>query len=219
MATVMPDTAHGQMTLSSQVEAIGPELARYGLVVIVGWIGLMKFTAYEAEGIRLYVTNSPLMSWVYAWMSVRASRPCLASSRLASQSSSLLARSRSRIRPRQRLGRRDVSHDLEFPLHHTGCLGTEPRRLPRPLGKAGAVPHQGPGPARDFALVVRRSLTRERAKRIRPDMRSSGPVCPIASPLPRGSDDKNSDDSRDVTRCRLHKRPSLGCPATKFLRG
>jgi uncharacterized membrane protein YkgB len=57
--------------MSSRVEAVGRELARYGLVVVVGWIGLMKFTAYEAEGIRLYVANSPLMSWVYAFMSVR----------------------------------------------------------------------------------------------------------------------------------------------------
>jgi uncharacterized membrane protein YkgB len=31
----------------------------------------MKFTAYEAEGIRLYVTNSPLMSWAYGFLSVR----------------------------------------------------------------------------------------------------------------------------------------------------
>src|SRR4029453_7562400 len=31
----------------------------------------MKFTAYEAEGIRLYVANSPLMSWVYGPLSVR----------------------------------------------------------------------------------------------------------------------------------------------------
>jgi uncharacterized membrane protein YkgB len=30
----------------------------------VGWIGLMKFTGYEAEGIRSFVANSPLMSWV-----------------------------------------------------------------------------------------------------------------------------------------------------------
>src|SRR5262245_82983 len=58
-------------SLSSRAEAVGRELARYGLVVIVGWIGLMKFTAYEAEGIRLYVTNSPLMSWVYGYLSVR----------------------------------------------------------------------------------------------------------------------------------------------------
>jgi uncharacterized membrane protein YkgB len=53
------------------VEAVGRGLARYGLVVVVGWIGLMKFTAYEAEGIRLYVTNSPLLSWVYGTLSVR----------------------------------------------------------------------------------------------------------------------------------------------------
>jgi len=63
--------AQERSSLSSRVEAVGRELARYGLVVVVGWIGLMKFTAYEAEGIRLYVTNSPLMSWVYEFMSVR----------------------------------------------------------------------------------------------------------------------------------------------------
>jgi uncharacterized membrane protein YkgB len=63
--------AHEKNPLSSRTEAAGRELARYGLVVVIAWIGLMKFTAYEAEGIRLYVTNSPLMSWVYELMSVR----------------------------------------------------------------------------------------------------------------------------------------------------
>jgi uncharacterized membrane protein YkgB len=58
--------------MSSQVEAVGHELTRYGLVVVVGWIGLMKFTNYEAEGISGFVANSPLMSWVYGFMSVRA---------------------------------------------------------------------------------------------------------------------------------------------------
>ena len=71
MATLIQDTVSEKSSLSSQVEAVGSGLARYGLVVVVGWIGLMKFTAYEAEGIRLYVTNSPLMSWVYGPMSVR----------------------------------------------------------------------------------------------------------------------------------------------------
>src|SRR5262245_7671829 len=71
MATLMYDTAHEQGAMSSPVEAVGREMARYGLVVVVGWIGLMKFTEYEAEGIRLYVTNSPLMNWVYGLMSVR----------------------------------------------------------------------------------------------------------------------------------------------------
>ena len=63
--------AHEEYPLSSRTEAVGRELARYGLVVVIAWIGLMKFTAYEAEGIRLYVSNSPLMSWVYELMSVR----------------------------------------------------------------------------------------------------------------------------------------------------
>jgi uncharacterized membrane protein YkgB len=57
--------------MSSQGEAVGRELTRYGLVVVVAWIGLMKFTTYEAEGISPFVAHSPLMSWVYGLMSVR----------------------------------------------------------------------------------------------------------------------------------------------------
>jgi reactive chlorine resistance protein C len=70
-ATQADTTVHRKGLLSSRVEAAGRELARYGLVVVVGWIGLMKFTAYEAEGISTYVANSPLMSWVYGFMSHR----------------------------------------------------------------------------------------------------------------------------------------------------
>jgi len=64
-------TTRERSSLSSRAEAVGRELARYGLVVVVGWIGLLKFTAYEAEGVRLYVANSPLMSWAYGPLSVR----------------------------------------------------------------------------------------------------------------------------------------------------
>src|SRR5436305_7688669 len=71
MTTLMQDTAHEKRAMSSQVEAVGRALARYGLVVVVGWIGLMKFTAYEAEGIRPFVASSPLLSWVYGLMSVQ----------------------------------------------------------------------------------------------------------------------------------------------------
>src|SRR5437868_11147005 len=71
MATLMQDTVSEKSSLSSQVEAVGSALARYGMVVVVGWIGLMKFTTYEAEGIGPFVANSPLMSWVYGFMSVR----------------------------------------------------------------------------------------------------------------------------------------------------
>lgn len=47
----------------------GP-LARYGLVIVIGWIGLLKFTSYEAQGIRPLVEHSPLMSWMYDVFSV-----------------------------------------------------------------------------------------------------------------------------------------------------
>jgi uncharacterized membrane protein YkgB len=71
MATLIQDTVYEKSSLSSQVEAVGSGLARYGLAAVIAWIGLMKFTAYEAEGISPFVANSPLMNWVYGFMSVQ----------------------------------------------------------------------------------------------------------------------------------------------------
>ena len=71
MTTLLQNPLSEKSSISSRVEAVGRELARYGLVVVVGWIGFMKFTGYEAEGIRSFVANSPLMSWVYGLMSVQ----------------------------------------------------------------------------------------------------------------------------------------------------
>jgi uncharacterized membrane protein YkgB len=53
------------------MEAVGRHCVQYGLVLVLLWIGGMKFTAYEAEGISGFVTNSPLMSWVYSVFSIR----------------------------------------------------------------------------------------------------------------------------------------------------
>lgn len=49
---------------------IGGNAARYGLVLVIGWIGALKFTSYEAYGIEPLVANSPLMSWAYGIFSV-----------------------------------------------------------------------------------------------------------------------------------------------------
>src|SRR5262245_34870538 len=51
--------------LGARAEALGGHALRYGLVLILLWIGTMKFTAYEAEGIRPFVENSPLFAWTY----------------------------------------------------------------------------------------------------------------------------------------------------------
>jgi reactive chlorine resistance protein C len=47
------------------LEAAGRHTLRYGLVLVLLWIGGMKVTAYEAEGISGFVSNSPLMFWAY----------------------------------------------------------------------------------------------------------------------------------------------------------
>jgi len=50
---------------AERIEAAGRHSIRYGLVLVLLWIGGMKFTAYEAEGISGFVSNSPLMYWAY----------------------------------------------------------------------------------------------------------------------------------------------------------
>jgi reactive chlorine resistance protein C len=54
-----------------RIQAAGALVLRYGLVLVIGWIGLMKFTGYEAKGIQPMVANSPLMSWMYGFLSVQ----------------------------------------------------------------------------------------------------------------------------------------------------
>jgi uncharacterized membrane protein YkgB len=56
--------------LDSTTSHIGALTARYGLVVVIAWIGALKFTSYEAQGIQPLVAHSPLMSWVYSILSV-----------------------------------------------------------------------------------------------------------------------------------------------------
>lgn len=54
------------------VRRSGEFVIRYGLVIVLGWIGAMKFTAYEAEGIKTLVETSPFMSWMYKVFSLQA---------------------------------------------------------------------------------------------------------------------------------------------------
>lgn len=56
----------------SAVQKVGEFLIRYGLVLVLGWIGTMKFTAYEATGIKSLIETSPLMSWMYKVLSLQA---------------------------------------------------------------------------------------------------------------------------------------------------
>lgn len=45
------------------LQSAGAFILRYALVLVLLWIGAMKFTDYEAMGIMPLVSNSPVMSW------------------------------------------------------------------------------------------------------------------------------------------------------------
>lgn len=53
------------------IEGVGKAILRWGVVLVLAWIGGMKFTAYEAMAIQPLVTHSPLLSPVYDFLSVR----------------------------------------------------------------------------------------------------------------------------------------------------
>lgn len=52
-------------------ENVGAKIIRYGLALVLIWIGFLKFTPYEAEGIKGLVSNSPIFSWTYAAFGIR----------------------------------------------------------------------------------------------------------------------------------------------------
>jgi uncharacterized membrane protein YkgB len=55
----------GEVVKISTIDAIASFLGRYGLVVVIGWIGALKFANFEAHQIQPLVANSPFMGWLY----------------------------------------------------------------------------------------------------------------------------------------------------------
>jgi uncharacterized membrane protein YkgB len=52
------------------IENIGGLLGRYGLALVIGWIGALKFMNFEARQIQPLVAHSPFMAWVYQFLPV-----------------------------------------------------------------------------------------------------------------------------------------------------
>jgi uncharacterized membrane protein YkgB len=71
MAIAARNLQNNAVEPATGLETAGHLILRYGLLLVVGWIGAMKFTAYEAAGIQPLVANSPLMGWMYHFLSVR----------------------------------------------------------------------------------------------------------------------------------------------------
>jgi reactive chlorine resistance protein C len=58
--------------IGRNVSTIGGFVVRYGLVVVIAWIGAEKYTGSEAIRIQLYIAHSPFMSWMDHILDVRA---------------------------------------------------------------------------------------------------------------------------------------------------
>ena len=53
------------------IDRISAFVLRYGLVLVVSWIGCLKFTAYESKGVFNHASRSPLLAWAYHILDVR----------------------------------------------------------------------------------------------------------------------------------------------------
>ena len=63
--------AANHIASSAYLEKLGISISRYGLVVTFLLIGILKFTAAEAQGIQPLVAASPLMFWLYHILSLQ----------------------------------------------------------------------------------------------------------------------------------------------------
>lgn len=78
LASIMAATANAQPAVArsvldgERVMRVGIVLARYSLVIVLGLIGLSKFTSEEATGIMPLVQHSPLLGWAYGLGSTQA---------------------------------------------------------------------------------------------------------------------------------------------------
>jgi reactive chlorine resistance protein C len=50
---------------AAKLDRLGMGMLRLGLVIVLLWIGGLKFASYEADGIVPLVANSPMMSFLY----------------------------------------------------------------------------------------------------------------------------------------------------------
>lgn len=58
-------------SLGDSLTIAGLHALRFSSAIVLGWIGAMKFTAYEAGAIQGLVASSPLTSWLYSVFSVQ----------------------------------------------------------------------------------------------------------------------------------------------------
>ena len=74
----MSDTTYTPANPSNDLSAFGDSITKAGVhgirfttATVLGWIGAMKFTAYEAAAIEGLVASSPITNWLYSIFSLQ----------------------------------------------------------------------------------------------------------------------------------------------------
>lgn len=69
--------------IGQQVSALGDHAILYSVVLVLAWIGAMKFTGYEAGAIEGLVASSPLTAWLYSVFSLQGASNLIGSIEIA----------------------------------------------------------------------------------------------------------------------------------------
>jgi len=60
-----------QTAFAQRIARLGEHAMLLSTALVLGWIGAMKFTAYEAGAIEGLIASSPLVSWLYNLFSLQ----------------------------------------------------------------------------------------------------------------------------------------------------
>ena len=125
----------------ASLEKMGIYVSRYGLVVTLLLIGVLKFSAAEAHGIQPLVANSPLMSWLYRVFSLQGVSNLIGTIEIIVASLIALRPFSPKISFIGSLGAIITFVLTEFSLFYTGRLPVVTRVSY--IGRRGTISHQG----------------------------------------------------------------------------
>lgn len=86
----MSDATYAPANDSNELNALGDSISNAGVqgirfttATVLGWIGAMKFTAYEAGAIEGLVASSPLTNWLYSVFSLQGASNFIGATEIA----------------------------------------------------------------------------------------------------------------------------------------
>jgi len=90
-STHVTDSNVNNRPLDETITRIGDYALRYSVVIVLAWVGAMKFSAYEAGAIQGLVASSPFTSWLYSVFSLQGASNLIGTIEIATAAAILFA--------------------------------------------------------------------------------------------------------------------------------